>query len=89
MCSGMTFGGHHPPANYVPCFLHQRHAEQISDGGLGDPLIVSWSARNRISCDFEEYISDLEALSEPAACLLFGVPFMAMGIGPWHQAAFH
>lgn len=71
MCSGMTFGGHHPPANYVLLlFLHQRHAEWIRDNAVRDPLIVQWSASNKISWDFEEYSSDFGALSESADCLL-------------------
>lgn len=87
MCSGMTFGGHHPPAHYDPCFLQQRCTEQVSDSRVGDPVIVECLASNRISCDFEAFLSVL-GTPKPVAFFSTCCPFMAVGIGPWHQETF-
>lgn len=88
MCSGMTFGGHHPPARYVPCFLQQRCIEQVSDSRVGDPVIVECLASSRISCDFEAFFSVLGTPSESVAFSLTCCPFGAVGIGLWHQETF-
>lgn len=91
MCSGMTFGGHHPPANYVLFPVSAPKACRVDQGQWSEaPFNCPVVTKRKISCDFEEYSSDLGALSGPADCLLTRCwSFMVRGMHPWDQAALH